>query len=193
MKLSVENVMKNLLRRAEEVQRAEVNMGVQANMNVQMKVEDKLYKSKRIMLFGEITCEAVDSIIKQMLTLPRNIQSVELWIKSDGGNVEDGFGLLDFLGSRPYIVKTVGLGYVNSMAVPLLSAGTKGHRYIGENTSLMVHEIVWGSQGSHTEMKIKGDQTKYLTWDFLNIFYFPLIAISSLIVLVIPAYFSFKE
>ncbi|MHA1309640.1 MAG: hypothetical protein ACTSWR_05550 [Candidatus Helarchaeota archaeon] len=34
---------------------------------------------------------------------------------------------------------------------------------------------------------------KYLTWDFLNIFYFPLIAISSLIVLVISAYFYFKE
>lgn len=140
-----------------------------ANMNVQIKVEEKLYRNKKIMLFGEINSDSVDMAIKQMLALPRNIKEIELWIKSEGGSVEDGFGLIDFIKSRPYIVKTVGIGCVSSMAVPILSAGTKGHRYIGENTSIMVHEIIWGSQGSRTEMKIKGEQTKYLHDKYIEV------------------------
>ena len=164
MRRNVENAMSGLSMRSREVGRT-----MEANMNVQMRVEDKLYRSKRIMLFGEINGGSVDSVIKQILALPPNTREVELWIKSEGGSVEDGFGLLDVIRSRPYIVKTIGVGFVSSMAVPILSSGTKGHRYIGDNTSIMVHEIVWGSQGSHTEMKIKGDQTRYLQNKYVEI------------------------
>ena len=46
------------------------------------------------------------------------------------------------------IIETVGLGKVMSAGVLLLAAGTKGHRKIGKNTRVMIHNVQAGHYGA---------------------------------------------
>lgn len=54
---------------------------------------------------------------------------------------------------KDMVVRTIGLGKVMSAGVLLLAAGTKGERYIGKNTKVMIHNIAGGIQGSSFEIQ----------------------------------------
>jgi len=125
-------------------------------------VNERLYRTKKVFIFNDINEPLIKQAIEIILSFPKGTKEIEVWIRSNGGMVEDGFALVDVMMSRDYIVKTIGVGYVSSMAVLLLAAGTKGHRYIAPNTSSMVHQIMWGSHGAIDEMAMRQAQSKKL-------------------------------
>jgi ATP-dependent Clp protease protease subunit len=122
-------------------------------MNVQMKIDDRLYRTKKVFLFSEINDQIISEAMKTILSFPSSTKNIEVWIKNNGGDIYEGLALVDVLRTRKYIVKTVGVGYIYSMAVPILASGTPGYRYISPNAQIMVHEISWGGYGNRIEMK----------------------------------------
>lgn len=71
-----------------------------------------------------------------------------LYIHSTGGSIYPLFAMIDLIHACPVPVATIALGTVQSAAVDLLSAGTRGHRYVGASTTVMVHDSAdgWSSR-----------------------------------------------
>jgi ATP-dependent Clp protease protease subunit len=51
-------------------------------------------------------------------------------------------------------IQTVGIGMQASAAAFLLSSGTKGKRFLLPNSSVMIHQPSYGTQGKITDMEI---------------------------------------
>lgn len=73
-------------------------------------------------------------------------------ICSDGGSVSDAFALIDVMRASSIPIKTVGLGSIASCGLLIFMAGTKGHRILTPNTSILSHQYSWGSDGKAHEL-----------------------------------------
>lgn len=67
-------------------------------------------------------------------------KELTLYINSTGGLLNDAFALIDLMRNSKHTIKTVGLGNVMSSAFLIFAAGSKGHRYIAKNASILSHQ-----------------------------------------------------
>lgn len=104
-------------------------------------------KSRILHLFKEINSESVEKIITKLLELDRSKKRkpITIYIHSPGGEIGAGFALIDIMEKCKCPIKTIAVGEVASMAVPIFLAGTMGQRYISKHTFLMLHP---GSTGA---------------------------------------------
>lgn len=84
---------------------------------------------------------------------------IKLVIDSEGGSVQDGMSIYDAMKLSQCEVWTFGR-MCYSMAAVLLSAGTKDHRFVFPNSSVMLHNPAGMAQGDVEDVKIV---TKELT------------------------------
>ena len=113
-------------------------------------------EDKGVYLFmDEVTQESCRDLISFMLTKswqkprPTDIQII---INSPGGDLNAAFAVIDIMNACPFPVKTVGLGQIASAAFMMFISGTKGHRILTPNTSIMSHQYSWGSFGKEHEL-----------------------------------------
>lgn len=113
-----------------------------ANGTNQVTLRSKLLEKRIIFLDEEVGVDSVNRLISQLilLSMQDNTKPVTLLINSPGGSIRDGLVLIDVIKSMPFTVKTVSLGIAASMAAVILAAGTKGNRYISENSWAMLHQ-----------------------------------------------------
>jgi ATP-dependent Clp protease protease subunit len=131
-------------------------------------IYSKLLSNRIIVLTGEIDDNMSSLIISELLYLDSiNHDDIELYINSPGGSVTSGFAIYDTMNYIKSNVITIGIGFCASMAAFLLSSGTKGKRYALPNTEIMIHEVLGGSSGQATDIKIQADHVLYLR-DKLN-------------------------
>jgi ATP-dependent Clp protease protease subunit len=93
---------------------------------------------------GELDENSVKDAIKWLVyeNLNKNEDKIlTMYINSCGGSLTDTFALVDIMRNSQYIIRTVGVGNLMSAAFILFSCGTKGHRYIYKNTSIMCHQF----------------------------------------------------
>ena len=68
--------------------------------------------------------------------------------------MNDAFGLIDMMRNSKHTIKTVGLGNVMSSAFLIFAAGTRGHRYIAKNASILSHQYSEElSEAKHHDIK----------------------------------------
>jgi len=107
------------------------------------------------MLFGGVdqntAYEACEFIIKANV-LQATDQPLTFLINSEGGNVNDGFAIIDVMETSRLPVQTVGTGLIASMALLILSAGHKGTRTITKNTEIMAHQWMGAMEGKFHEL-----------------------------------------
>lgn len=107
------------------------------------------------MLFGGLdqhtAYEACEFIIKANM-LQASDQPLTFFINSEGGNVNDGFAIIDVMETSRLPVQTVGTGLIASMALLILAAGNKGTRTITKNTEIMAHQWMGGMEGKFHEL-----------------------------------------
>lgn len=121
---------------------------------------DSIMLSDRIIFVDdEITPELASDVIKQILYLEKQDPNtpITLYINSPGGYVTAGLAIYDTMQFVQCPISTVCMGMAASMASVLLSAGTKGKRYILPNAEVMIHQPSGGSIGQATEIKIACD------------------------------------
>jgi len=105
-------------------------------------------KSRVLHLFKEINSDSVENIITKLLELDRDRKRrlITIYINSPGGDCGSGFALIDIMEKCKCPIKTIAVGEVASMAVPIFLAGTQGRRYISKHTFLMIHPLHLGAR-----------------------------------------------
>jgi ATP-dependent Clp protease protease subunit len=113
-------------------------------------------EEKGVYLFMEEVCqESCKDLISFILTKswqrPRP-QCLQIVINSPGGDLNAAFAVIDVMNGCPFPIHTVGLGQIASAGFMMFINGTKGHRVLTPNTSIMSHQWSWGSWGKEHEL-----------------------------------------
>ena len=85
-------------------------------------------------------------------------KEIQLIINSPGGYVTSGFAIYDTMRSISSPVSTVCSGLAASMGSILLSAGTKGRRFVLPHARIMIHQPSGGAGGSASDIEIQMDE-----------------------------------
>jgi ATP-dependent Clp protease protease subunit len=97
-------------------------------------VFDRLLKDRIIWLGSEVRDENANEICAKILLLAaEDSKDIYLYINSPGGSITAGMAIYDTMQFVPNDIVTVGIGMAASMGQLLLTAGTKGKRYITPN------------------------------------------------------------
>lgn len=123
-------------------------------------IYSRLLKDRIIFLGGEVTDDAADIIVAQLLFLEadNSEKDINLYINSPGGSVTAGLAIYDTMNYVKPDVSTICVGMAASMGAFLLSSGTKGKRYALPNSEIMIHQpLVGGMSGQATDIKIHSD------------------------------------
>lgn len=103
--------------------------------------------------FNSDTARAVVTWILEANFAPKNdFDHLTLVINSPGGEVNSAFAIIDAMEGSSIPVHTMGLGMIGSCGFLTFIAGTKGHRVLTPNTSILSHEWSWGSRGKAHEL-----------------------------------------
>lgn len=96
---------------------------------------------------------------------------IELVISTRGGSALEMLALYDVMKrvQKTCPVHTTGVGKVMSAGVPLLAAGTKGQRRIGENCRVMIHGVSGGSIGQMHILENEVNEIKYMQEQYVKI------------------------
>ncbi len=122
-------------------------------------MDDKLFKSRAISIFGQINEKIARSVTEQLLALSAESDNpVTIYISSPGGHVESGDVIYDMIKFIKPVVRVVGTGWVASAATTIYLAAKKEHRYSLPNTRYLVHQPSGGSQGDATDISIQAKQ-----------------------------------
>ena len=125
------------------------------------------------LLFDEIhpesIKEAAEFIIKANYVYKPE-QVVTILINSPGGDVYDGFGIIDLIEASKIKVQTTAVGCVASMGALIFTSGTKGHRIMSKNSYLMVHQFSQYMEGKRHEFIAHRKHEDHLNEKFINHF-----------------------
>lgn len=122
-------------------------------------MDEKLFKSRSISIFGQINERIARTVTEQLLALSAESDDpITIYISSPGGHVESGDVIYDMIKYIKPEVRVVGTGWVASAATNIYLAAKKENRYSLPNTRYLVHQPSGGSQGDATDIKIQAEQ-----------------------------------
>lgn len=110
-----------------------------------------------------IAKETVEFILNHNLKKGNGLDHLTLVINSPGGNITDGFAIIDAMNGSHIPIWTVGLGQISSCGLMIFMAGTKGKRTITRNTSILSHQWSWGAMGKEHELIAATKEYEYTT------------------------------
>ncbi|SLM93114.1 ATP-dependent Clp protease proteolytic subunit [Corynebacterium casei] len=145
---------------AEESEEKEKPTQPQPVPPVEALVQQGLFEGRTVTLFGEVTSEQCQAICGQILAMVEDDPEspITLLIDSPGGNLMAGMMVYDLMKTIEAPVRTVAMGLAASMGQFLLSAGTKGHRWIFPSARIMMHQPSSGIGGSSEDIMIQVQQ-----------------------------------
>ena len=122
-------------------------------------IYSRLLIDRIIFIDEEITEHTASVIVAQLLFLEAQDpdKDINIYINSPGGMVTAGLAILDTMRYIKPDISTICVGMAASMAAVLLSAGTKGKRYVLPNAEVMIHQPLGGAQGQASDIKITAD------------------------------------
>lgn len=122
-------------------------------------MDEKLFKSRSISIFGQINERIARTVTEQLLALSaENNEPVTIYISSPGGHVESGDVVYDMIKFIKPEVRVVGTGWVASAATNIYLAAKKENRYSLPNTRYLVHQPSGGSHGDATDIAIQMEE-----------------------------------
>lgn len=113
----------------------------------------------RIIFLGEpVTDYTANLIIAQLLFLDsKGTKDIKFYINSPGGSVSAGLAIYDTMNYIKSDVMTICVGLAASMGSFLLSGGTKGKRFALPNAEIMIHQVMGGTEGQASDIKIHAE------------------------------------
>ena len=126
-----------------------------ADMGMQPSVFDRLLKDRIIWLGSEVRDDNANEIAAKLLLLAAEDakRDIYLYINSPGGSITAGMAIYDTMQFVPNDIVTVGIGMAASMGQLLLTAGTKGKRYITPNARVLLHQPHGGFGGTASDIQ----------------------------------------
>ena len=118
-------------------------------------IDEKLFKSRTITIFGEINDKLAQAVTAKLLALAAdNDDPITIYISSPGGHVESGDVIYDMIKFIEPEVKVIGTGWVASAATTIYLAADKENRFSLPNTRFLVHQPLGGARGDATDIAI---------------------------------------
>ncbi len=122
-------------------------------------MDEKLFKSRSISIFGNINERIARSVIEQLLALSAESDDpITIYISSPGGHVESGDVIYDMIKFIKPVVRVVGTGWVASAATNIYLAAKRENRFSLPNTRYLVHQPSGGSRGDATDIAIQMEE-----------------------------------
>src|SRR5271154_2197866 len=123
-------------------------------------IYSRLLKDRIIFLGSPIDDTVANIIIAQLLFLQMedSKKDISIYIHSPGGYVTAGMAIYDTIQFMTCDVATYCLGMAASMSAVLLSAGTKGKRFILPNARVMIHQPSGGASGQASDISIQAKE-----------------------------------
>lgn len=107
----------------------------------------RLNQDRVVFISEEIEPRMASIVVAQLMYLESQdkVSPIYLYINSPGGVVSAGLSIFDTINYISPPVHTVCVGIAASMASILLAGGEKGHRYMTENSEVMIHQPSTGT------------------------------------------------
>jgi len=122
-------------------------------------IDEKLFKSRSITLFGDIEEKIARPVTEKLLALAAaGDEPITIYISSPGGHVESGDVVYDMIKFIKPEVRVVGTGWVASAATTIYLAAKRENRFSLPNTRFLVHQPSGGSRGRASDIKIQAEQ-----------------------------------
>lgn len=126
------------------------------------KIQRKFLDQRKIFLWGVVHDDSAKELVSKLMYLEMADPGKDIffYINSPGGSVTAGLAIFDTMKMISSPVATVCMGMAASMGSLLLSAGTKGKRYIWPHAKVMIHQPSIGGQitGPATDIKIHAQE-----------------------------------
>ncbi len=122
-------------------------------------IYSRLLKDRIIILSGPINDEIASLVVAQLIFLENEDpkKDITLYINSPGGAVHAGLGIIDTMNFVSSDVSTICIGMAASMGAMILSAGTKGKRFVLPNSEVMIHQPLGGAEGQASDIAIAAE------------------------------------
>lgn len=125
------------------------------NTTVKPQADDRLLKTRSIILSGEINKDSADKLIRDLLILDNESNDpVKIYINSPGGDVDAGYAIYDMIRFVSSPVTLIGTGLVASAAALILLAVPAERRVGLPNSSYLIHQPLSKMRGNATEIEI---------------------------------------
>lgn len=119
----------------------------------------RLLKKRVVIIAGEITQELAEKAITQLLLLDYESQEpITVYVCSPGGHVDSGFAIYDIMRYIQSPVTTIGVGWVASIAVPIMMGAPKERRWALPNTRFLIHQPSGGAGGQAADIRIEAQE-----------------------------------
>ena len=126
---------------------------------VQDAIDSKLIEQRKIFLWGQVDDKSAKHVIDRLMYLDAlGTNDIHLYINSPGGYVTAGFAIYDCIKSLNSQVSTICTGFAASMGSIILSAGTKGKRFIQPHARVMIHQPSGGASGQASDIQITAQE-----------------------------------
>lgn len=121
------------------------------------RIEEQLsFKSRFVLIFGEITDALAQATCKRLLALSEDSDApITVLISSPGGHVESGDAIHDMIKFVRAPVTTLGTGWVASAGSHIFLAPPKERRLCLPNTRFMIHQPAGGAGGQASDIAIQ--------------------------------------
>ena len=119
-----------------------------------------LLKNRIIFLGTQINDQSANSIVAQLLYLSREDPEgeIQMYINSPGGAIYSGLAIYDTMKMIPNIINTFAVGVTASFGTVILTAGSKGHRFVLPNATIHLHQPLGGTQGQASDIEIQANE-----------------------------------
>lgn len=134
--------------------------GVSYQRTREMTIDELLLENRVVFLIGEINQSSAARLIMQMFYLEnlKKGQEIHFYINSPGGSVDDTLAIYDTMRFMTSPVSTYCIGRAYSGGAVLLTAGTKGKRFILPHAKVMTHQPYGGVGGQAEDIRIQAEQ-----------------------------------
>lgn len=130
------------LEEEEEDENKNDNKQEQLSPGMIKKMEKLFFEKRAVYLWGVVEDKSIREVVSKILLLDADKpgKEIKLYINSPGGVVTSGMVLFDTMSMISSPVSTICMGLAASMGSILLSAGTKGKRFIYPSGEVMIHQ-----------------------------------------------------
>lgn len=128
------------------------------------KIEKLFFEKRAVYLWGVVDDKSAREVVSKLLLLDADKpgQEIKFYINSPGGVVTSGMVIYDTMKLIQSPVSTICMGLAASMGSILLSAGTKGKRFVYPHGEIMIHQPSLGGyfQATSADIEIQATQIR---------------------------------
>jgi len=122
-------------------------------------IQQALFKSRTILIFGEINQKVAQDTVAQLLAYAAvGDDPIHIVINSPGGHVESGDSIHDCIRFIKPRVKILGTGWVASAGAHIFLGAHRENRFCLPNTRFLIHQPMGGAGGRASDIAIEAQE-----------------------------------